>query len=342
VKDSIVNAFSGAFQAIKERRQRNREKKMIDHLKKIKEGIGFLVKGDKIDALTKPKKKKAGFIDKLLNFLGLAGAGGLMASIGVGAIIAFLGVMIGNAIRKAIKGWFEGGAEGASKGFLMGITDIPRTIVAWIAGLFGADKLAEAMSDESMSGFIDDMNAGIQQFMEDVTNWFSDTWTTLSNSLIRMWNAGIDAIPLIPESMKNKLKGFVTSQAEIDKLRSEQKDVTDLISSPGGTKAEVESNINQAITRREHAIATAKAFMEEGGASQAKLMKKMGEEIKMLRDAAEKLVDAAPAQYENSQIYGMGSIPYPINAGREIDKVPTTDSTMNMKNNNYHRSDKNR
>jgi hypothetical protein len=94
ITETLKSFWDGFFA----QRQRVRERKMIKHLKKIKEGIGFLVLGEKVDSLTK-RKGIGGLWAKLLGWLSL---GKVLTGLALGALL-------GKILWDAYKAWKGGG-----------------------------------------------------------------------------------------------------------------------------------------------------------------------------------------------------------------------------------------
>jgi hypothetical protein len=210
VYKSITGAFTGLFDIVKQRRKEKREQKMVDHLQKIKDGIGFLVKGEKLDKISDVKKGAGSFIDKLLGFLGLkgllaggllAGAGGLLAGAAMMALktslLALIGKFLFDAVNGAIKGWKADGLTGASEGLLAGITSLPRKIIGWIGEKvldyygFDGSKFKESLSDENTRDFIKEMNDTIQLFMSDMEEFLTEMFNMIRVKVINGVNAMI-------------------------------------------------------------------------------------------------------------------------------------------------------
>ncbi len=198
VWDSIKGAFQGLFGGNKEAQKEKREEKMVNHLQKIKEGIGFLVKGEKIEDISSVKKGKGGFLDKILNFLGFSGlaVGGAAALLG-GLKLAAIGLVtkfVLSSIKEAIKGWREDGLRGALTGFFTEITSLPRKILGWIGekilNYFGANGSAfrEALSDENMKKWTNNVINAVTSFVEDLTNFVQTLFFQIKDGMINHWN----------------------------------------------------------------------------------------------------------------------------------------------------------
>jgi hypothetical protein len=200
VKDAFTTAFNlvkGAVTSVWDvmtmRRKEDREKRMAKNIGKMREGIEYLVKGEKVSAISDPAKKKSIF-GKIGNLLGLGAGGGLFGGLvrgiggGLGSLLIKFGVigMLGYMIGSAVKKWIEvlkggGGAGEAAIEGAVALTSLPRKILGWIGdALFewlGINfKPSEYLTDDAFRNAINYINDGVQKFIDTIINfWYKVT-----------------------------------------------------------------------------------------------------------------------------------------------------------------------
>lgn len=325
VKSAVTGIFTGLFNEMREKGKIRREQRMVQHLKKIQDGIGFLVKGEKRDAITGGAKKGKGMIDKLLSLLGLGGIGLTLAAAFIkGAVLTFLAAALIKPFKDAFMAWRDGkGGTEASAIFLRGITKIPRMIIGWLAGMFGADKLKAAMSDDSFDDFVVRMNEGITRFLDTIIDWFSNTWTAIINAFK---TAGNNVLDMIPFGMGDKYKMSIGTSESVSKAKAKITPM-DQISNTGKSKNDIERIYSEEIAKRKTLYNEAEAAHRETGTKElAKIMQESVREQKELKEAMLKAITEAPA-YVNSQHHNY------MGYGAEGQKFPDAESGT-LKNNN--------
>lgn len=190
---SIKGAFTGMFDILSKRRQRKREEKMVSHLQKIKDGIGFLVKGTKLSKISNVKKGKGSLIDKLLDLLGLGSIGaGILLGLKA-ALFGLLGKFLLDGLKGAIEGWRKDGLRGVFSGYITGFTSLPRKILGYIGdkiltyiGLDG-EAFKNALSNENTKKFIEDIYDTIEGWVISFRAWLDDMWTETLQSMKDVW-----------------------------------------------------------------------------------------------------------------------------------------------------------
>jgi len=353
IYNAFKNFFVGAFDLVKERRKEWREKRMENHLEKIKNGIGKLVNRDAVEDISKPVGQKGpGMMAGLLDFLGfsklagiLSGAGlaGLFGGLGAmlvsAGVIAALGSMLVNSLLDGIKAWQAGeDAETVSKAWLLGLTKLPRIVLGWLFKKMGWEKMSGAMSDEKTSGFIDKMNLGIKTFLDNMIEWFTNTWRSITETAKRYFNKAVDAIPFLSESKKSSMKMIVGNQEEFLKEKASlDAKAQALMATPGGaTKANVRQNYMALLSDTERLLKEAQASQSSENQHNSKNFLELLKLQKELNENMKTAVESAPDKIKHGQIYGRSGAFYPIPAGESnLNKIPDVDSQLNRNNKNW-------
>jgi len=215
---------------------------------------------------------------------------------------------------------------------------LPRIVLGWLFKKMGWEKMSGAMSDEKTSGFIDKMNLGIKTFLDNMIEWFTNTWRSITETAKRYFNKAVDAIPFLSESKKSSMKMIVGNQEEFLKEKASlDAKAQALMATPGGaTKANVRQNYMALLSDTERLLKEAQASQSSENQHNSKNFLELLKLQKELNENMKTAVESAPDKIKHGQIYGRSGAFYPIPAGESnLNKIPDVDSQLNRNNKNW-------